>query len=128
MKTERRAVARYKDKVAVQVEMDEYEFDAESMEVSLLGMRVVCDGGVTSSLFNKYIKVTPGENVAATLQIKIPQINIPRSRGLVNTIAAKARVISVSRISQSSYVVGFNIIEFHDEAQELWENYISTKH
>ena len=100
LKTERRAVARYRAKIAVQIEMDDYEFDAKSMEISLVGMRVVCDGGVTSGLFNKYIKVTPGENVTAVLQIKIP-----KDRGLVNTIAAKARVTSVSRISQSSYVV-----------------------
>ena len=123
MKTERRAVARYQAKIAVQIEMDEYEFDAMSMEISLLGVRAVCDGNIANKVFNQYIKVTPGENLTAGMKIKIPQ-----GRGLVKTIKCQTRVISVSRISQSSYVVGFNIKEFYGEGQELWENYISTKH
>ncbi len=123
MKTERRAVARYRAKIAVQIEMDEYEFDAMSMEISLLGLRAVCDGNIANKVFNQYIKVTPGENITAGMQIKIPW-----GRGLVKTIQCQTRVIFVNRISQSSYVVGFNITKFQDEGQELWQDYIATKH
>jgi hypothetical protein len=123
LKTERRAVARYRVKIAVQIEIDEYEFDAMSIEISLLGLSAVCDGNIANKVFNQHIKVTPGENIAADIQLKISQ-----GRGLVKTIKCQARVISVSRISQSSYVVGFNIIEFDSEGQELWQNFISSKH
>lgn len=123
MKIERRAVARYRAKIAVQIEMDEYEFDAMSMEISLLGLSAVCDGNVANKVFNRYIKVTPGENLAAGMQIKIPQ-----GRGLVKTIVCETRVISVNRISQSSYIVGFNIAEFQSDGKELWADYISAKH
>ena len=123
LKTERRAVARYRAKIAVQIKMDEYEFDAMSMEISLRSLSAVCDGNVANKVFNRYIQVTPGENIAADIQIKIPQ-----GRGLVKSIKCQTRVISVSRISQSSYVVGFSIMDFDGEGLELWQGYISTKH
>jgi len=123
LNTERRAVARYRAKIAIQIGMDEYQLDAESMEVSLQGLRVVCEGSLANTLFNKYIQVTPGANIVADIQIKTP-----RARGLMNTLKGRARVISVSRVSQNSYIVGFNIIEFDSEAEEIWQDYISTKY
>ncbi len=123
MQAERRAVARYKSKLAVQVEIDDYSFDATSMEVSLLGLRIVCEGALAKSLFSRYLQVTPGANVTAKVQI-----NIPNKDGSTDSIRCRTRVISVNRISQSSYVVGFNVIEFDDEKLHYWENYISTQH
>ena len=123
MKTERRAVARYRAKIAVQIDMDDYSFDANSMEISLQGLRIICEGSVANKIFNRYIQVTPGENITADIQIKTP-----KPRGLTDTLKCRTRVISVSRISQSSYVVGFNIIEFDGDGKELWQDYISMKH
>ena len=45
---------------------------------SLRGLSAVCDGGAANQVFSQYIQVTPGENIAASLQIKIPQ---PRGFG-----------------------------------------------
>ncbi len=123
MQAERRAVARYRSKLTVQIEMDDYSFDATSMEVSLLGLRVVCDGPIAKSLFSRYLQVTPGENITASVVIKIPNKN-----SLTDSLKCLCRVISVNRISQSSYVVGFNIVEFDDDKLHFWENYISTQH
>lgn len=123
MKTERRAVARYKAKLVVQINMDEYSFSATSMEISLEGLRIVCEGS-ENSIFNRYIQVTPGENIVANIEIKIP-----KSKGLLaETLICQTRVISVSRISQNSYIVGFNIVEFNGEGQAVWQDYISKKH
>ncbi len=122
LKTERRAVARYRAKLAVQINMDEYSFGATSMEVSLRGLRIVCEGPTATSIFSRYIQVTPGENITANIHIKTP-----KPRGLTDTIECKTRVISVNRISQSSYVVGFSILEFDEDCRELWNSYISTK-
>jgi len=123
LKTERRAVARYRAKLAVQINMDEYSFDATSMEVSMRGLRIICEGSTANKIFNRYIQVTPGENIAADIHIKIP-----KPRGLTDTVKCLTRVISVNRASQSSYIVGFNIIEFDEDGRELWGHYISTKH
>lgn len=123
LKIERRAFARYRAKLAVQIDMDDYSFDATSMDVSLRGLRIVCEGPTANKIFNRYIQVTPGENITADIQIKAPN-----QSGLTDTLKCCARVISVSRISQSSYGVGFNIIEFDEDGQELWRVYISKKH
>ena len=123
MRTERRAVARYQVKLVVQISMDDYRFEATSKEVSLHGLRIICEGPVANKIFNRYIQVTPGENIAADIQIKIPKAN-----GLADTLCCQTRMISVNRISQSGYIVGFNIMGFDNNAQELWQNYISTKH
>ncbi len=122
MQAERRAVARYKSKIAVQVEIDDYSFDATSMEVSLLGLRIICEGTLAKNLFSRYLQVTPGANVTAKILI-----NIPNNNGTTDSLTCLTRVISVNRISQSSYVVGFNVIEFDDDKLHLWENYISTQ-
>ena len=123
MKTERRAVARYKAKLDVQIDMDEYSFDAVSMEVSLRGLRIVCEGLLANKIFNRYLRVTPGENITANIQIKIP-----RQHDLTDILKCHVRVISVNRISQSSYVVGFNIIEFDEDDLESWKTYIAKRH
>jgi hypothetical protein len=123
LQAERRAVARYKSKLAVQVEIDDYKFDAISMEVSLLGLRVVCEGSLARNLFSRYLQVTPGENVTAKILI-----NIPNNDDMTDTLKCMTRVVSVHRISQRSYVVGFNIVEFDDDKLHYWENYISLQH
>ena len=106
MKTERRAVARYRAKLSVQIDMNEYQFDAMTTEVSLRGLRVLYEGPVANTVFNQYIQVTPGANIGANIQIKVPN-----SRDMSNNIECDARVISVNRIAQNSYIVGFKIIE-----------------
>jgi len=123
LKTERRAVARYRAKLDVQIDIDEYSFDAVSMEVSLRGLRIVCEGLLANKIFSRYLQVTLGENIAANIQIKIP-----RKHDLTDTLKCNTRVISVNRISQSSYVVGFNIIDFDEDALESWEAYIAKRH
>lgn len=123
LKTERRSVARYRAKLTVQINMDEYSFDATSMEVSMRGLRIICEGPTANKVFNRHIQVTPGENIAADIHIKTP-----KPRGLTDTVKCLARVISVNRASQSSYIVGINIIEFVEDSRELWENYIATKY
>ena len=123
MKTERRAFARYQAKLEVQIDMDDYRFDATSMDVSLQGLRIFCEGPTASNIFNRYIQVTPGENVTADIQIKVPNHS-----GLTDALKCQAKVIFVSRASQSSYVVGFNIIEFYENDQDTWQVYISNKH
>ena len=122
MQAERRAVARYKSKLAVQIEIDDYIFDATSMEVSLLGLRIICEGSIAKNLFSRYLQVTPGENVTAKISIEIPDNN-----DVTDTLKCLTRVISVHRISQSSYVVGFNIVEFEDEKLHHWENFIAVQ-
>jgi hypothetical protein len=121
LQAERRAVARYKSKLAVQIEIDDYIFDATSMEVSLLGLRIICEGSIAKNLFSRYLQVTPGENVTAKISIKIPNNDV------MDTLKCLTRVISVHRISQSSYVVGFNIVEFEDEKLHHWENFIAVQ-
>ncbi len=123
MKTERRVVARYRAKLDVQIDMNEYSFEAVSMEVSLRGLRIVCEGLLANKIFSRYLQVTPGENITANIQIKIP-----RQHDLNDTLKCNTRVISVNRISQSSYVVGFNIIDFDGDAMESWEAYIAKRH
>ena len=123
MKTERRAVARYQAKLDVQIEIDGYCFDAVSMEVSLRGLRIVCEGIHANKIFSQYLQVTPGENITAGIEIKTP-----RQHDLTDTLKCHTRVISVNRISQRSYVVGFNIIEFDDEGLESWKAYITKRH
>jgi hypothetical protein len=122
LQAERRAVARYKSKLAVQIEIDDYIFDATSMEVSLLGLRIICEGSIAKNLFSRYLQVTPGENVTAKISIEIPDNN-----DVTDTLKCLTRVISVHRISQSSYVVGFNIVEFEDEKLHHWENFIAVQ-
>ncbi len=123
MKTERRSVARYRAKLAVQIEMDDYRFDATSKEVSLNGLRIICEGPTANRIFNRYIQVTPGANITADIQIKTNHAN-----GLAETLLCHTRVVSVSRISQSSYEVGFKVVEFENNDLECWQGYISTKH
>ena len=122
MKTERRAVARYREKLSVQIDMDDYRFDAATTEISLQGLRILCAGPVAKSVFNRYIQVTPGENVTASVQIKIP-----KSNDSIDILESQTKVITVNRVSQESYIVGFKITEFDEEDQEKWHKYISTK-
>lgn len=123
MKTERRAVARYRAKLDVQIDMDEYSIDAASMEVSLRGLRVVCEGLLANKIFSRYLQVTPGENITANILIKIP-----RQHNLTEALKCHTRIVSVNRVSQSSYVVGFNIINFEGDAVESWQAYIAKRH
>ena len=123
MKDDRRAVARYRDKLPVEIDIDGQVYkDAASIEISLTGLRILCEGGLASSLFSKHIQVAPAENLFANLVIKIPE-----STGLINNIYCVAKVISVNRVSQSSYLIGLKFLEFRDDCQEAWQNYIANK-
>lgn len=123
MKTERRAVARYRAKLAVQIDMDDYSFGATSSEVSLRGLRIICEGSTANKILSRYLQVTPGENITASIQIEIP-----KRHNLNDTLKCHTRVISVNRISQSSYIVGFKIIEFDEDGLECWKTYIAKRH
>ncbi len=121
-KIERRAVARYREVLTIDVEMDGYDIkEATSIEVSLAGVRLACEGPVAGKVLNKYVQVTPGANIIANLQIKIPS-----NTGIPGNICCKCRVISVNRVSQDCYHVGFNILEFSQGQKNLWQNYISN--
>ena len=123
MKTERRAVARYRSKLSVQIDMDAYRFDATTTEISLQGLRIICSGPVANSVFNKYIQVTPGENITANIQI-----NISQEHDSPNTLSCLTSVITVNRVSQVSYIVGFKINKFNDDDLDHWHEYIANKH
>ena len=123
MKTERRAVARYRAKIPVRIEIDDYRFDATTTEISLQGLRILCSGPVANSVFNQYIQVTPGENITANINI-----NISNAVDLADTLNCQTRVITVNRVSQDSYIVGFKIIEFFDDGFDRWHEHIATKH
>ncbi len=122
MKTERRAIARYRAKLVVIIDMSEYQFDARTTEVSLRGLRVLCEGPVANTVFNQFIQVTPGANIGANIQIKVPN-----SRDISNNIECDARVISVNRIAQNSYIVGFKINEMDPQSLERWQGYIALQ-
>ncbi len=123
MKTERRAVARYRAKIPVRIEIDDYRFDATTTEISLQGLRILCSGPVANSVFNQYIQVTPGENITAKISI-----NISNALDFAETLDCQTRVITVNRVSQDSYIVGFKIIEFIDDGFDRWHEHIATKH
>ena len=121
-KLERRAVARYRVKLPVDVEMDGYTIsEAISIEISLAGIRLACEGPVAGKLLNKYIQVTPGENITANIEIKLPNPS-----GVTQNLHCKARVVSVNRASQVRYNVGFKFLKFDDDSQQYWQDYIST--
>lgn len=121
MKGERRAVARYRAKLPVEIEMGGHKFEnAASIEISLAGIRIACNGPVAGRILHQYIQVTPGENITANIQIKIPE-----ATGLVNNIHCRTRVISVNRASQARYIVGLKFLEFDGYSQLVWTNYIS---
>lgn len=123
MKSERRAVARYSDKLQVEIEIDGLICnDAISMDISLAGARLFCEGGLARNIFTKHIKVTPGDNLSANLVIKIPK---PIDQ--IDNIYCEAAVIYVNRASQSSYVVGLKFSEFKNDSKELWESYIQQQ-
>ncbi len=123
MKDERRAVARYRDKLPVEIDIDGQVYkDAASVEISLTGLRVSCEGGLAGSLFSKHIQVTPADNLFANLVIKIPA-----STGLISNIYCVAKVISVNRVSQTRYLIGLKFLEFRDDCQDMWQNYITSK-
>ena len=123
MKTERRAIARYRAKLSVQIEMSEFLFDAMTTEVSLQGLRVLCEGPVSNKVFKKYIQVTPGANISANIQIIAPS-----THGENNNVSCHANVISVNRIAQSSYLVGFKINVVEPKSLEYWQEYIASRH
>ena len=115
-KVERRAVPRYRVKLPIDVEIDdEIMQETTSIEVSLAGVRLACEGPIARRLLNKYIQVTPGKNVTAKLKIKTP-----------DTIECKARVVTVNRISQNCFNVGLNFLDFEDDCYECWQSYISN--
>jgi len=114
-------VARYKAKLLVKIEMNDYSFNATTTEVSLQGLRILCEGGVSKAVFSQYIQVTPGENISADIQV-----HVPGKRGLVSNFKCAASLMSVSRISQDSYDVGFKINRLDEDGYEVWQNYIST--
>ena len=123
MRIERRAVARYRTKLFVQIEIDDYKFDATTTEISLQGLRVLCKGSIANSAFNQYIRVTPGENVVANILIKAPQ-----KSGLAISLKCHAKVITINRLSQDCYVVGFSVIDFLGNGQDHWHELIAKKH
>ncbi len=121
-KIERRAIPRYHVKLAVDVTLDNSTIQGgTSAEASFAGIQIVCEGPIAGKLLNKYIQVTPGKNLIAKLQIKILNKN-----GIYQIITCGARVVSVNRISQSSYKVGFNFLEFEEGDEVYWQNFIST--
>lgn len=123
MKTERRAVARYRSKLSVLIDMDGYRFNATTTEISLQGLRIVCTGPVANSIFNKYIQVTPGENITANIQI-----NISNKHEVSDLLNCHTSVITVNRVSQDSYIVGFKITNFDDNQLDQWHKYITDKY
>lgn len=121
MKNERRAAARYRAKLPVEIEVNGYTIEeAVSSEVSLAGIRIDCEGPSAARILNRYIQVTPGENIAAKVNIKVP-----KNTGSAKKIHCCTRVVSVSRASQVRYVVGLEFIEFKEGSQKDWIVYIS---
>ncbi|MGI9227504.1 MAG: hypothetical protein ACR2PU_01815, partial [Gammaproteobacteria bacterium] len=68
------------------------------------------------------IQVTPAENLFANLVIKIPA-----STGLISNIYCVSKVISVNRVSQTRYLIGLKFLEYRDDCQDMWQNYIASK-
>ena len=122
VKHERRAMARYRDNIPVTVKIDDSILEANAIEISFAGMRVECKGAIASHVFSRYIRVMPGENIAATLDI-----SILNQKGLLEVLHSKATLVSVNRAAQSLYIVGFKFLEFHEVGLEKWKQYISTK-
>lgn len=121
MKNERRAVVRYRAKLSVEVEVNGYTIEeAISSEVSLAGIRIDCEGPLAGRILNRYLQVTPGENIAAKVNIEVP-----KNAGIVKNIYCSARVISVSRVSQVRYIIGLKFLEFKEDSQKDWIDYIS---
>ena len=122
MKPERRAVSRYRIKLPVELEMENCLFETSaSVEISIGGISVICEGHAAGRVLNQYIQVTPGENITANILIKIPQ-----STGLHNNVRCLTRVISVNRISQLRYVVGLKYLSFEQNSQQYLNEYIAT--
>lgn len=122
MKQERRAVARYRVRLPVEFEMQDCIFETSaSVEISVSGVGVTCEGHAAGRILNQFIQVTPGENITANILIKIPQ-----SSGMPNNVRCKTRVISVNRISQHRYVVGLKYLSFEQNGQQILQDYIST--
>jgi len=122
VKNERRAMARYRDKLSVAVKIDESLLQAHAIEISLAGVRIECEGGVANYVFSRYIQVMPGENITAILDIDL--IN---QQGLSEILNAKAKLISVNRVAQARYVVGFEFLELFETGPDNWKQYIASK-
>lgn len=122
VKNERRAMARYRDKLPVAVKMDESLLEANAIEVSQAGIRIECEGAIANHIFKRYIQVMPGENVTANLDIKVMNENC-----LADSLKSKAKLVSVNRAAQSRYIVGFEFLEFIEGGLENWQAYIATK-
>ncbi len=93
---------------------------AISKEVSIAGIRVICEGELANTLFGRYILVTPGANVTVNMEMKVPD-----KKANVSTVECRGKVISVNRTSQSRFLVGIEFLEFDEECEIIWGNYIS---
>ena len=117
---ERRSTHRYKVKLPVELILgDGSVLPVESIDISTSGLRFACDSWIADEIEPRGIQNHPLDQIRLKAVTDFPGMDKYNSK-----LYARCRIITARRLSQDSYLLGLEFIDFENGSERLLEKFI----
>ena len=117
---ERRGTHRYKVKLPVELILgDGSVLPVESIDISTSGLQFACDSWIADEIEPRGIQNHPLDQIRLKAVTDFPGMDKYNSK-----LYARCRIITARRLSQDSYLLGLEFIDFENGSERLLEKFI----
>lgn len=117
---ERRSTHRYKVKLPVELILEDGTvLPVESVDISTSGLQFACDSWVADEIEPRGIQNHPLDQIRLKAVTDFPGMGKYSSK-----LYARCRIVIARRLSQDSYLLGLEFIDFENGSERLLEKYI----
>ena len=117
---ERRRTHRYKVKLPVELILEDGTvLPVESVDISTSGLRFACDSWIADEIEPRGIQNHPLDQIRLKAVTELPGMGKYSSK-----LYARCRIVIARRLSQDSYLLGLEFIDFENGSERLLEKFI----
>ena len=117
---ERRGTHRYKVKLPVELILEDgMVLPVESIDISIKGLQFACDSWVADEIEPRGIQNHPLDQIRLKAVTDFPDMDKYSSK-----LYARCRIVTARRLSQDSYLLGIEFIDFENGSERLLERFV----
>jgi len=117
---ERRSTHRYKIKLPVELILEDGTvLPVESVDISTSGLQFACDSWIADEIEPRGIQNHPLDQIRLKAVTDFPGMDKYSSK-----LYARCRIVIARRLSQDSYLLGLEFIDFENGSERLLEKFI----
>lgn len=117
---ERRRTHRYKVKLPVELVLEDGNvLPVESVDISTSGLQFACDSWIAEEIEPRGIQNHPLDQIRLKAVTEFPGMGKYSSK-----LYARCRIVVARRLSQDSYLLGLEFIDFENGSERLLEKFI----